>query len=777
MTMEQPSSDFFTAGGTLPPNAPSYVKRPTDDELFNHIMNGEFCYILTARQMGKSSLVARTVQRLSNKGIKSANVDLTRIGAVENEDQWYKGILTQIRRSLRINIDPVIWWEQRKEIPSIQNFIDFFEEAITEIKEPIVIFIDEIDTTLKLNYGDNFFAGIRAIFNARAENPNFKRITFVLLGVAFPSDLIKDPNRTPFNVGQEILLGPFSREDARVLEKGLEDAYPQSGKRILDRIFYWTNGHPYLTQRLCQSVVENRLNEYNNKSIDQVVDKLFISKEASRETNLQFVRDSILNYPERREIFSVYRKLLRGEKVPDNKNSLVQNHLKLAGLTRVQEGLLIVSNRIYSKVFDLRWANEYTKVNWSPVIYSAFGLVIIALPFIFSILATIVMVGFFLLLITVFLAKRRATRNGLLTFSGISLLVIFTSFWVEGLKIYQCAFSIPDQIRIAGHIENQSNSYPNNYLVILYRGNDELSRSITRHGNFDIDEKNEPRDGYFELTVPNEFQLTRCSMLMDFKEGRNGSGLMQFGNETVYLWHYFVDIVAGTYQPLNIETDERKYTLVVLPDNLNQFPREISIYPTYLDQNGKVAINVPIKTYTMMGDFITESTTGYFMHAGRLPETPQWPVFSVTREVRDAWVIDGNPILTERPSLFATVTIDRDNCLGLLPINDFVPIRLNYIREVQFEENGSLNFNLGVAVSKAAPSLGFVQGQMDTVTAPVPVDVPAGSHTIYRLFWRDVWSIGTMVIDFGQSNNIRIPFRARTGMRWTIESYAVACPP
>jgi hypothetical protein len=59
-----------------------------------------------------------------------------------------------------------------------------------------------------------------------AENPDLKRLTFVLLGVASPSDLIKDRSRTPFNIGQEIPLKPFSREDARMLEKGLEDMYP-----------------------------------------------------------------------------------------------------------------------------------------------------------------------------------------------------------------------------------------------------------------------------------------------------------------------------------------------------------------------------------------------------------------------------------------------------------------------------------------------------------------------------------------------------------------------
>ncbi len=377
MTANFQVSEFFTAGGTLPPDAPSYVKRPTDDELFRHIMGGEFCYVLTPRQMGKSSLMIRTAQLLSKEGVKSAIVDLTQIGTVKSEDQWYKGILTQIARRLRLTTDPVSWWEQRKDIPNIQKFIEFFEDALSELKEPIVIFMDEIDTTLKLEFRDNFFAGVRALFNARAENPDLKRITFVLLGVASPSDLIKDRNRTPFNIGQEIPLNPFSRDDAHMLEKGLEEVYPKLGRKILDRIFYWTNGHPYLTQKICQSVVENRLSEYSDYEIDKLVEKLFITEEASRETNLQFVRDNILSYPERRVILSLYKKLLRESDVRDNKNSLPQNHLKLSGLACAEDGRLVVSNKIYRTVFDHKWVNKYIEVDWRYPIIGVLSLIII----------------------------------------------------------------------------------------------------------------------------------------------------------------------------------------------------------------------------------------------------------------------------------------------------------------------------------------------------------------------------------------------------------------
>jgi hypothetical protein len=61
--------DFFVAGGTLRPGTASYVTRPTDDELFHMTLAGEFCFVLTPRQMGKSSLMVRARPAPSgNKG-------------------------------------------------------------------------------------------------------------------------------------------------------------------------------------------------------------------------------------------------------------------------------------------------------------------------------------------------------------------------------------------------------------------------------------------------------------------------------------------------------------------------------------------------------------------------------------------------------------------------------------------------------------------------------------------------------------------------------------
>src|SRR5258706_172369 len=65
--METP---FFLPGGTLPTGAASYIQRRADTELVTALLAGQYCYVLTTRQMGKSSLMVRTAARLREQDIR-----------------------------------------------------------------------------------------------------------------------------------------------------------------------------------------------------------------------------------------------------------------------------------------------------------------------------------------------------------------------------------------------------------------------------------------------------------------------------------------------------------------------------------------------------------------------------------------------------------------------------------------------------------------------------------------------------------------------------------
>ncbi|WP_324610941.1 hypothetical protein [Moorena producens] len=83
-------STIYQVGGSLPQDATTYAKRKADDEIFQALMAGEFCYVLNSRQMGKSSLRVQTMKRLQEAGVACGCIDFTMIGK-ENIplEMWY----------------------------------------------------------------------------------------------------------------------------------------------------------------------------------------------------------------------------------------------------------------------------------------------------------------------------------------------------------------------------------------------------------------------------------------------------------------------------------------------------------------------------------------------------------------------------------------------------------------------------------------------------------------------------------------------------------------
>jgi WD40 repeat protein len=380
-------NDFFVVGGTMQPDAPSYIEREADRELFEHLLAGDFCYVLTPRQMGKSSLMARTAKRLREHGVHTAIVDLTQIGTekeIQSADRWYYGISHRITRELALNVKLNEWWNDRQNLPALQRLTEFFNDLVlANTSDRVAIFVDEIDSTISLPFTDDFFAAIRACYNARATEPQYQRLSFVLLGVASPSDLMKETRRTPFNIGHRISLIDFTFKEAKPLAVGL-GSNRQKAEQVLRRILHWTGGHPYLTQKRCAAVFERKLEGYDHSEIDRLVDKHFFAPEANRqEHNLNFVRDRLTEDKRRsRHLLRLYRRIYKGEKIIDNPLSVVHTELKLSGLVVPNKNsLLLVRNLIYKRVFTAEWAKQAMPPDWNRRIAISSSVALVLLGF------------------------------------------------------------------------------------------------------------------------------------------------------------------------------------------------------------------------------------------------------------------------------------------------------------------------------------------------------------------------------------------------------------
>ena len=237
------TGEFFSVGAPLHAVRAGYVKRHADDLLYETVVAGRFAHVLAPDRSGKTSLVAATAARLEAAGSKIAILDLAQIGVRDggtDPGRWYYNVAYRMLRQLRIRYDLQTWWHDKSILSNRQRLLEFYSEIVLQfIAEPIVIFVDEIQCIEELPFANQLLASIRGAHNARTTDPDFTRLTFVLLGECDPVSLLSEPELSPFGVTQQILLDDFSREQLELFATELNLDH-EDAEAALDRIYYWT---------------------------------------------------------------------------------------------------------------------------------------------------------------------------------------------------------------------------------------------------------------------------------------------------------------------------------------------------------------------------------------------------------------------------------------------------------------------------------------------------------------------------------------------------------
>ncbi|NEO85264.1 MAG: hypothetical protein F6J87_13605 [Spirulina sp. SIO3F2] len=361
----------YRVGGALPTNAQTYVTRRADSLLFEQALTGQFCYVLSSRQMGKSSLQVRTIQKLREHGVACGVVDLLQICSQEiQQEQWYAAIAHHLTRNFefRRGFKLAQYWQTARQrfTPDKVLFHFLLHVLLPRVQGNVVLFVDEIDSVLGLNFGvEDFFGLIRACYKLRAQNPVLERLSWVLLGVAQPENLTTQQHLNPFQFGQPIQLTGFRLDECDVLREGLRGRADRP-KQVLEAILSWTGGQPFLTQKLCDLVVKRPqpvAAGQEKAMVQALVERHILTNWENQDTpeHLSPMRDRLLMSRQRSQLLQLYSQMWRYREIPADQ-SAQQQELCLSGLAQQQRlgdryggPVLQVSNQIYRQVFNGAW--------------------------------------------------------------------------------------------------------------------------------------------------------------------------------------------------------------------------------------------------------------------------------------------------------------------------------------------------------------------------------------------------------------------------------------
>lgn len=380
----------YQFGGSLAWNDPTYIQRSADKKLATLIDQGQFAAVLAPRQMGKSSLRIRTRHQFASAGYQCVSlqanqlidyqlIDLSISNSSDSmvsgqqtgqndSQQWILGLIATIWEGLT-STGAVPFWRWVREtsglcaLERLECFVEtFLSDALQQ--GPVLLLIDEVDALLQGPFSADLFEWIARCYHRRTTEPLFNRLNFVIFGTALPSDI--PYCKTLFSHGSQVVLPSFSRAEVTHLQRGFNNKLADV-TTLIDAVFNWTKGQPFLTQKLC-SLLSGLMDSFMkpiygpvalssravHQWVEQAVRSHIIEDWPTKDdpVHLRAISDRINASPNAKALLILYKQILSGKAVVRTAQKS-QAELLLSGIVVVEAGHLRVANDIYRQTFKL----------------------------------------------------------------------------------------------------------------------------------------------------------------------------------------------------------------------------------------------------------------------------------------------------------------------------------------------------------------------------------------------------------------------------------------
>ncbi|MDG2375761.1 MAG: AAA-like domain-containing protein [Woeseiaceae bacterium] len=390
-TVLDKTAEFFNVGSPLHAVRPGYIRRGADDLLFDTLMMGHYAHVIAPDRTGKTSLIAATSARLQNNGFKVAVLDLNQISERDGGSdggRWFYSIAYRLCRQLRLKTDLQSWWQDHSILSNRQRLVEFYAQIVLKnIQERIIVFIDEVQNVAELPFAEHLLASIRTAHNARPTEPEFNRLGFVLIGECDPLSLIDDPKMSPFAISTEVRPGDFTRDNLQVFAAELNLSVADA-EAALDRVYFWTSGQPYLSQKLSRAIARETIKGDLLETIDRLASHQLGGRAATTsEPHMSYLHRVVINDRKNYEsLLTTLGKIRKGIKISYDPDSARHRKLLAMGFVVVNEqGDFEIRNRLYESVFTAKWANDNLPLHWrGPAIAAAVVIALTAIPFLYT---------------------------------------------------------------------------------------------------------------------------------------------------------------------------------------------------------------------------------------------------------------------------------------------------------------------------------------------------------------------------------------------------------
>jgi DNA-binding winged helix-turn-helix (wHTH) protein len=247
-------------GGAMPLYSPLYIERSADADFHSAIARRDSIVLIEGpRQIGKTSLLARGLQRARESGSQVALTDLQHLmtSAFSDAEKLVLTLAEMIADQLGLSAPHLSW---NSFLSASTNFERYFRrEVMTQAPTGLVWGLDEADRLFNYEYSSEIFGLFRSWHNLRALEPSgpWRRLTLTMAYATEAQLFITDLNQSPFNVGTRLTLEDFSVE--KIAELNARYGSPLQSAGEVSRFYYLINGHPYLAQRGLYEMIRRRI--------------------------------------------------------------------------------------------------------------------------------------------------------------------------------------------------------------------------------------------------------------------------------------------------------------------------------------------------------------------------------------------------------------------------------------------------------------------------------------------------------------------------------------